>query len=130
MKELLAALAAFGADPEKVGDNLFSFFASITAMNWEQAVAAGCAIHTLYTDAYNRANVGKASDDYSALSDPKYTRLKSCLAPAVARVGQLLAQAPKEEWAMLIDSVTGRHGFVDSNTANRWRKTLGIAVEK
>lgn len=125
MKELLAALAAFGQNPEAVGDNLFTLFSAITSMTFEEATAAGCAIYALQDEAYKSA---KARDEKTALDDPTYNRLRSVLAPVVVRVGQLIAQAPKEQQGMLIESVQYRfgQGFVSSSKTDAWRKELGI----
>ncbi len=131
MKELLEALARFAEKPEEVGDNLFTVFASITKMAWPNVVAAGCAINALTAEAYNKALAKNAPGPdhlYDHLKDPTFLRLESCLGPAVARAGQLIAEAPEEQRSMLIESVTGRVGFITSSTAQRWRKTLGIAT--
>lgn len=133
MKELLASLEAFGQNPEAVGDNLFAFFAQITHMGWADVIAAGAAIGALSDEAFRKAQVIAESKGeehkYDAIKDPTHTRLESCLVPCVMRVGQLLAEAPKEQQAMLFHSVSGRGSFIQSRTRDRWAKTLGIAEE-
>lgn len=135
MKELLAALEKFSSNPEAIGDNLFSFFAVISKMTWEDAVAAGCAIAALKSDAFNKADVvAKAKGkehEFDALKDPTFTRLESCLAPVIGRLGQLLAEAPKEKQPMLLQSISGGQvAILKFQTRDDWRKTLGIEVKK
>ena len=125
MKELLAALAAFGTNPEAVGDNLFTFFATIMNMKWEEATAAGFAIRALTDEAWNKAKAAEI-EEFGALKDPTFMRLKSCLKAPIARVGQLIAEAPKERQGVLLESVSGKNGFVDYDSTKKWKEKLGL----
>lgn len=132
MKELLAALANFAENPDAVGDNLFTFFGTITTMDWSDALAAATAIHTLKTNAYNKANKDKPAGEehkFDALHDPTYTRLESCLQPAIARIGQLLAEAPKEQQKMLLASIVAVRGLLTMNVRDAWAKALEIDLK-
>lgn len=120
MKELLEALAKFGEDPDKIGDNLFSFFAAIMSMNWTDCVAAGMAINALKLNVFYKEN---------STRDPVYLRLRSCLEPVLARTLELLSEAPQERRHALLLSVSGRDGYVNHDKQKEWKKVLGIAEE-
>ena len=130
MKGLLEALGKFASDPSLVGDNLFHFFASITAMNWQHVVAAGLAIRMMADEAWETAlSAEKADPDKKALKDPTHRRLRACLNPAMIRAAQLITEAPKEQQAALLASVVGRHGFIGWQEEKELRTALGIPNE-
>lgn len=83
MENLLKSLELFGANPETVGDNLFSFFSEITHMDWDTAIAAGSAIFALFKEADRVKN------------ETTCDRLRSCMYPVRARLVKLIADAPE-----------------------------------
>jgi hypothetical protein len=128
MKELLEALKKFGENPDAVGDNLFSFFAAITAMNWQDCVAAGHAINALKKEAWERAlDLEKIDPLKKALKNPTVCRLQACMNPVRSRVIELLLMAPVEQRAALLESVAGREGFLFFFSSDGVEKKLGIA---
>lgn len=127
MKELLAALDSFSKNPSDIGDKLFSTFHAIGKMDWEELIGAAGAINVLKDEAWRAASAAEEAavaqgtgERFSALKDPTFIRMKSCLNPVVMRFGVLIASAPVEKQKMLIESLTGRHGFIDSTTRDRW----------
>lgn len=128
MEKLLAALAAFSENPATIGDNLFSFFKVITSMEWEDALAAGCAINTLKTEAWNKAvSAAKAEGKGSAmaLEDKTYARLETCMSPVVARIGQILFEAPKERQSGLFQAVKAAR-IIRADTLSSWARSLDM----
>lgn len=131
MKELLKALRNFGENPDATGDNLFSFFASITAMDWQNVVAAGLAIRALGDESWAEALKVERAGGVKALDNPIHRRIKICLSPVVARVSQLITEAPKDQQAALLISVKyGRQtGFMGWEEVENLQKTLGLQTD-